>query len=71
MKWARCDIRVCLSDVTIDKYKKTLLYGAKIGENKYCPVDLNFALNDFLKLLTFIDYIFKYIKIEHRLDKQI
>lgn len=55
----------------IDKYKKTLLYGAKIGENKYCPVDLNFALNDFLKLLTFIDYIFKYIKIEHRLDKQI
>lgn len=44
----------------------------KLGKTNIVQlVDLNFALNDFLKLLTFIDYIFKYIKIEHRLDKQI
>lgn len=52
----------------IDKYKKILLYGVKIGENKYCLVDFN-VLNDFLKFFIFIDYIFKYIKIEYRFDK--
>lgn len=69
MKWVWCDIWVCLSDVMIDKYKKILLYGVKIGENKYCLVDFNFVLNDFLKFFIFIDYIFKYIKIEYRFDK--